>query len=43
MFHKKTLFLQPVSTTKRNMTMLNAYFYGYYFYFAGTCGAEDRM
>jgi hypothetical protein len=25
------------------MNMLNAYFYGFYFYFAATCGAEGRM
>ena len=24
------------------MSMLNAYFYGYYFYFAGNCEAEGR-
>jgi len=25
------------------MNMLNAYFYGFYFYFTATCEAEGRM
>ena len=36
-------FCKRIAKTERYMTMLNAYFYGYYFYFAGVCEAVDRM
>ena len=39
---KNDVLLQPKTTKKRNMSMLNAYFYGYYFYFASNCEAGSR-
>ena len=40
---RKVLLLSPINEKRRQMLNRNAYFYGYYFYFAGTCEAEGRM
>jgi hypothetical protein len=40
---KKVILLQAIKQNDRTMLNRNAYFYGYYFYFAGTCEAESRM
>jgi hypothetical protein len=39
----KVILLQAKNKKQRTMNMLNAYFYGYYFYFAATCEADGRM
>lgn len=36
-------FCNRIAKNNRLMTRLNAYFYGFYFYFAATCEAESRM
>ena len=35
-------FCSRKDKNEENMSLLNAYFYGYYFYFAGNCEAEGR-
>ena len=39
----KVILLQAINKNIKTMNMLNAYFYGFYFYFAATCEAEGRM
>ena len=36
---EKVIILQPKTKKTRIMSMLNAYFYGYYFYFTSNCEA----
>ena len=40
---EKVILLQAINKNNETMNMLNAYFYGYYFYFAANCEAEGRM
>jgi hypothetical protein len=40
---EKVILLQAINKDNETMNMLNAYFYGYYFYFAANCEAEGRM
>ncbi|MBP1541933.1 MAG: hypothetical protein ILA25_07160 [Prevotella sp.] len=40
---EKIILLQAVIKNEKTMNMLNAYFYGFYFYFAADCEAEGRM
>ena len=39
---RKVIFLHPIKQKLENMSMSNAYFYGYYFYFASNCEAVCR-
>lgn len=41
-FQKKVILLQAKQKRNEDMTMLNIYFYDYYFYFAGICEVEGR-
>jgi len=41
-FAKMMYFCSRNDKNEQNMSMLNAYFYGYYFYFAGNCEAVGR-
>ena len=42
-FRKKLYFCRQLTKNDETMNMLNAYFYGYYFYFTAGCEAVDRM
>ena len=42
LFREKVILLHPITTKIKDMSMLNAYFYGYYFYFASNCEAGSR-
>ena len=37
------MLLQTINNKIETMNMLNAYFYGFYFYFAENCEADGRM
>ena len=41
-FVKMMYFCSRKDKNEQNMSLLNAYFYGYYFYFAGNCEAVGR-
>ena len=41
-FAEMMYFCSRLDKNEKNMSLLNAYFYGYYFYFAGNCEAEGR-
>jgi hypothetical protein len=42
LFRRKVIILHPIKQKLKNMSMLNGYFYGYYFYFASNCEAVGR-
>ena len=42
LFRRNMINLHPIMTKTRIMSKLNAYFYGYYFYFASNCEAVSR-
>jgi hypothetical protein len=42
-FQKKAILLQAINKKRVTMIQMNAYFYGYYFYFASNCEAGRCM